>query len=153
VDGDDERPEGEESLFDHAGGEGNLHRLEEIFYDMALADPILREVFPQREPTHVDHLTSFTAESFGGPADFTRTLGFGYLIAVHRGLKITEEQRSRFVDLYLRALDIAGMPDDQPFRVAVREHLEFGSQVAVQNSWAESDDELHPIREVPLWTW
>ncbi|MEO3855768.1 hypothetical protein [Acrocarpospora sp. B8E8] len=44
-------------------------------------------------------------------------------------------------------------PDDQPFRDAVREHLEFGSRVAQQNSRATTDDELHPLRDVPLWTW
>ena len=45
------------------------------------------------------------------------------------------------------------MPDDEPFREAVRSHLEFGSQVAMQNSRAAGDDELHPLREVPRWTW
>jgi hypothetical protein len=74
----------------------------------------LRAVFAHREPTHVEHLTSVTAESFGGPAHFTPTLGFAYLIAVHRGLKITEEQRVRFVDLYLRALDVAGLLPSRP---------------------------------------
>jgi hemoglobin len=72
---------------------------------------------------------------------------------VHRGLKITEEQRQRFVELYLEALDKADMPNDPAFREAVREHVEFGSKVAMQNSNAASDDELHPLREVPRWTW
>ena len=36
---------------------------------------------------------------------------------------------------------------------AVREHLEFGSKVAMQNSHAETEDQLHPLREVPRWTW
>jgi hemoglobin len=49
--------------------------------------------------------------------------------------------------------DEAGMPDDEPFRRAVREHVEFGSHVAQQNSRAETDAELHPIREVPHWDW
>jgi hemoglobin len=35
----------------------------------------------------------------------------------------------------------------------VRSHVEFGSRVAQQNSWAESDAELHPIRSVPRWQW
>lgn len=35
----------------------------------------------------------------------------------------------------------------------VREHVEFGSRVAMQNSHAETDDDLHPLREVPHWTW
>ena len=86
-----------ETLYEHAGGDEGLHRLEELFYTKALADPVLRALFTERVPTHVDHLTWFTAESFGGPDRFTRELGFQYLIDVHRHLKITDEQRDRFV--------------------------------------------------------
>ena len=53
----------------------------------------------------------------------------------------------------MRALDVSGMPADPAFRDAVREHVEFGSQVAMQNSHATTDAELHPLREVPRWTW
>ena len=142
-----------ETLYEHAGGEDALHRLEQLFYDKALADPVLREVFTERVPTHVDHLSWFTAESFGGPDRFTREVGFAHLIDVHRHRKITDEQRDRFVALYLEALDEAGLPDDESFRAAVREHAEFGARVAQQNSWAETDSELHPIRAVPAWRW
>jgi hemoglobin len=45
------------------------------------------------------------------------------------------------------------MPADAPFRKAVMEHIEFGTQVAMQNSNARTDDELHPLRELPHWTW
>ncbi|MET9485408.1 group II truncated hemoglobin [Nocardia sp. NPDC006630] len=142
-----------ESLYEFAGGDEALHALEEIFYEKALADPILRELFPVRQPTHVDHLTWFTAESFGGPGRFTRELGFEYIINVHRGLHITDAQRQRFVEVYLEALDVAGLPQDEKFREAVRQHVEFGSHVAQQNSQAETDEQLHPLREVPHWTW
>lgn len=53
----------------------------------------------------------------------------------------------------MAALDKAGMPQDEAFRKAVREHVEFGSRVAVQNSNAATDAELHPLRSVPKWTW
>ena len=142
-----------ESLYDHAGGDEGLHRLEVLFYDKALSDPVLRAVFTARVPTHVEHLTWFTAESFGGPDRFSRELGFQYLIDLHRHLEITDEQRDRFITLYLEALDEAGLPDDAPFRQAVREHVEFGAQVAQQNSRAETDADLHPIRQVPHWNW
>ena len=142
-----------ESLFEHAGGDAALHRLEELFYDKALADPVLSVLFTERVPTHVDHLTWFTAESFGGPDRFTKELGFQYIIDVHRHLKITDEQRARFVEVYLASLDEARMPDDEAFRQAVREHVEFGAHVAQQNSWAETDADLNPIREVPHWDW
>lgn len=142
-----------ETLYGYAGGDQALHRLEELFYDKALADPILKSLFRRRVATHVDHLTWFTAESFGGPDRFTNQLGFQHIIDVHRHLRITDEQRERFVALYLEALDEAGLPTDQPFRQAVREHVEFGAHVAQQNSWADTDAELHPIREVPRWQW
>jgi hemoglobin len=141
------------SLFEFAGGEAALHRLEDIFYSSVLADPLLQPLFGAGRPEHVDHLTAFTAESFGGPDRFSRELGFAHLIEVHRGLRITEQQRQRFVDLYMQALDTAGMPTDPDFRQAVREHVEFGTKVAMQNSHATTDEELHPLRAVPRWTW
>jgi hemoglobin len=142
-----------ETLHQHAGGDEALHRLEELFYNKALADPVLKALFTKRVPSHVDHLTWFTAESFGGPDRFTRNLGFQHIIDVHRHLKITDEQRERFIALYLEALDEVGLPGDEPFRQAVREHVEFGARVAQQNSWAETDAGLHPIRQVPQWQW
>jgi hemoglobin len=142
-----------ETLYEHAGGDEGLHRLEDLFYEKALSDPVLASLFTERRPTHVDHLTWFTAESFGGPDRFSRELGFQYIIEVHRNLEITDEQRERFVALYLEALDDAAIPNDGPFREAVRAHVEFGSHVAQQNSWAKTDAELHPIRRVPQWNW
>src|SRR3954454_15846798 len=118
------------SLYELSGGHGGLHRLEQTFYDSVLRDPVLQPLFGAGQPQHVDHLTMFTAESFGGPDRFSRELGFAHLIAVHRGLHITAQQRERFVELYMAALDTAGMPADGPFRRAVREHVEFGTRVA-----------------------
>jgi hemoglobin len=141
------------SLYEHAGGEPALHRLEELFYSKVLADPLLQPLFGAGQPQHVEHLTWFTAESFGGPDRFTQELGFDHLVSVHRGLQITDEQRERFVALYLEALDEAGLPDDEPFREAVRSHIDFGTRVAQQNSRAATDAELYPLDHVPLWEW
>jgi hemoglobin len=145
-----------ETILEHAGGADALRRFIEIFYAGVLADPLLQPLFGAGRPEHVDHLTAFEVEAFGGPdgpEPFTRTLGFQHLIDVHRGLRISEPQRARFVELYLAAADTAGLPDDPPFREALRSHVEFGTEVAMQNSHAETDDQLHPLREVPKWTW
>jgi hemoglobin len=141
------------SLYEHAGGEQAIHRLEAAFYASVLADPLLQPLFGEGQAHHVEHLTMFTAETFGGPARFSRELGFAHLIDVHRHLGISEEQRRRFVELYMRALEESDLPQDEPFVRAVREHVEFGTQVAMQNSNATTDEELHPLREVPRWTW
>jgi hemoglobin len=140
-------------LYEHAGGEEGLRRLVVSFYSIVLADPIMGPLFGGGKPQHVDHLTAFTAESFGGPDRFSREVGFSHLIDVHRGLHITEDQRQRSVEFYRAALDITAMPSDPDFRKAVLEHVEFGSRVAMQNSNAENDSELYPLYEVPRWTW
>jgi hemoglobin len=142
------------TLYEHAGGHEGLHRFIDTFYSSVLSDPLLQPLVGAGRPEHVAHLTAFTAETFGGPKAFSRDMGgFAGLIDVHRGLKITESQRRRFVELYMAAADQAGLPADSPFREALRSHVEFGSQVAVQNSHAETDDQLHPLREVPRWDW
>ena len=106
----------------------------------------------------------------GADDDFlTRWRGVRDALAGHRGYLGTRLHRGcdaefRFVNVArwssplmfaraIRSVDAAGMPDDEPFRTAVREHVEFGSRVAMQNSNATSDAELHPLREVPRWTW
>src|SRR3954467_3652557 len=98
------------TLFEFAGGEAALHRLEETFYASVLADPVLQPLFGAGKPEHVEHLTAFTAETCGGPDRFSRELGFAHLIEVHRGLRISEEQRQRCVELYLAALDPTESP-------------------------------------------
>jgi hemoglobin len=92
------------SLYEYAGGHQGLRRFIDAFYSSVLADPVLQPLFGAGRPAHVDQLTAFDSESFGGPDDFTRTMGgFARLIAVHRGLKITEAQRP--------AASAAGGPD------------------------------------------
>jgi truncated hemoglobin YjbI len=98
--------------------------------------------------------SAFDVESFGGPDRYTRELGgFQSIIDVHRHLRITEAQRQRFVKLYMAAADTAGLPDDGPFRDALRSHVEFGSRVAMRNSHARTDNDLHLLREVPRRGW
>jgi hemoglobin len=143
-----------QTLFDHAGGRPALRRFIDAFYTSVLRDPVLQPLFGEGRPEHVDQLTAFDSESFGGPDEFSRTMGgFAHLIEVHRGLQITEPQRRRFVELYLAAADSAQLPADAAFREALRSHVEFGSRVAMQNSHARTDDELHPLRAVPQWQW
>jgi hemoglobin len=102
----------------------------------------------------VPHLTAFEVEAFGGPDRYTKEYGgFQAIIEAHRHLNITPEQRARFIELYMAAADTAGLPSDERFRATLRSHVEFGADVAVQNSHARTDAELHPLREVPRWNW
>lgn len=142
------------TLYEHAGGWDALYRFSDLFYHACLVDPLLQPLFGHEQPGHVERFTAFTAESFGGPDRFTKEMGgFRHLIDAHRGYKITEAQRQRFVDILMKSADEAGLPTDPAFREALKSHVDFGSQVATQNSNANTEAELHPLREVPKWQW
>jgi len=59
-----------------AGGDPPATAWSRIFYDTVLRDPLLQPLFGDGQAAHVEHLTMFTAESFGGPARFTAELAF-----------------------------------------------------------------------------
>ena len=142
------------SLYEHVGGAEGLHRLVSTWYPTVLADPLLQPLFGAGHADHVPHLTAFLAEVFGGPTHYTDQLGgFPAVLAPHRGKRIDEDQRQRFIDLFLRAADTAGLPDDERTRDALRSYLAFGTEVAVRNSHATGAADLHPCQEVPRWDW
>lgn len=142
------------TLYEYAGGWDALYRFSDLFYHACLVDSLLQPLFGHEQPGHVERFTAFTAESFGGPDQFTKEMGgFRHLIDAHRGYAITEAQRQRFVDLFMAAADKAGLPADEAFRAALKSHVDFGSHVATQNSNATTEAELHPLRDVPKWHW
>ena len=56
----------------------------------------------------------------GGPAVYTEKLGgYEHMLARHRGLAITPDQRLRFVNLLSTAAHRADLPADPEFRAAI----------------------------------
>jgi hemoglobin len=143
-----------ETIYERAGSEAGIRKIVDAFYSSIFEDPVLQPVFGEPVATHVDHLTAFLAEEFGGPARYSEELGgFPAVVAVHRGRKITEEQRRRFVELFMAAVERTGFAEDERFKDAVRSAIEFGTEVAKVNSHATTDDELYPLQEIPRWRW
>ena len=88
----------------------------------------------------------------GGPADYTDGLGgYEHMLAKHRGLAITPEQRLRFVTLLSQAADDAGLPDDPEFRAAIMGYAEWGTRLAVTTPHPGADVVEHA--PVPRWGW
>lgn len=73
------------------------------------------------------------------------------MLAKHRGLAITSEQRRRFVSLLSLAADDAELPDDAEFRSALLAYAEWGTRLAMNNS--QPDAEPPPRAPVPRWSW
>jgi hemoglobin len=141
------------TLLEWAGGVPALRRMLDAFYDRVEADDLLSGFFPGGvSEEHRAHVTLWWGEVFGGPADYTDRLG-GYerMLAHHRGLGITGEQRLRFVTLMSRAADDARLPADPEFRAALMGYVEWGTHLALANSQPGAATVEHA--PVPRWGW
>jgi hemoglobin len=64
-----------ETIYDRLGGDAGLRRLVDVFYSSIFEDPVLQPVFGSPVATHVEDLTAFLGEVFGGPPRYSRELG------------------------------------------------------------------------------
>ena len=143
----------EPTLYEWAGGREAFDRLINAFYDRVEQDGLLSPFFPGG--VHADHrrnVAAWWSEVFGGPPTYSQQLG-GYerMVAKHRQLGITDDQRFRFASLMSHAADDAGMPNDPEFRSALVAYLEWGTRIALGNSQAGAAVIEHA--PVPRWGW
>lgn len=141
------------SLYEWAGQKGALSALINAFYDRVEHDELLSAFFPGGvSAEHRDHVIAWWSEVFGGPTRYSDELGgYEHMLAKHRGLGITPEQRLRFASLMSRAADDAGLPDDPEFRAALVSYLEWGTRLAMHNSQPGAPVVEHA--PVPRWGW
>ncbi len=141
------------TLVEWAGGPPAVRRLIDAFYDRVETDELLAPFFPGGvSEEHRHHVSAWWTEVLGGPAVYTEELG-GYerMLAHHRGLGITAEQRLRFATTMSRAADDAGLPADPEFRAALVGYLEWGTRLALENSQPGANPP--PRAPVPRWGW
>ena len=143
----------EQTLYSWAGGEEALARLINAFYDRVEGDELLSPFFPGGvSDEHRTHVIAWWCEVFGGPTRYSDELG-GYerMLAHHRNLQITPEQRFRFASVMSRAADDAALPADPEFRSALVAYLEWGTRIALHNS--QEGAEVVEHAPVPRWGW
>jgi hemoglobin len=141
------------TLYDWVQGRPAIARLIDCFYDRVERDDLLSPFFPGGvSAEHREHVTTWWCEVLGGPAGYTERLG-GYpaMLAHHRSLGITAEQRFRFASLMSLAADDAGLPDDPEFRAALVSYLEWGTRLGMHNSQPGAD--VVQRAPVPRWGW
>jgi hemoglobin len=141
------------TIYEWAGGSEAFGRWLNAFYDLVEEDDQLAPLFGGRvTEDHRRHVTLWWSEVMGGPARYTEDHGgYEHMLAKHRGLAITAEQRLRFVTLLSRAADLAELPADPEFRAALMGYAEWGTRLAVQNSQPGAEVTQHA--PVPRWGW
>ncbi|MGH2951200.1 MAG: group II truncated hemoglobin [Solirubrobacterales bacterium] len=141
------------TLYQWAGGREGLERMLNAFYDRVEDDELLAPLFGGKvSEEHRANVTTWWCEVFGGPPAYTEELGgYAHMVAKHRDLAITPEQRHRFGSLMSLAADDAELPDDPEFRSALVAYVEWGTRLAMHNSAPGAKVAAHA--PVPLWGW
>jgi hemoglobin len=143
-----------QTIYEWGGGHEPFARWLNRFYDLVEREaPEIAALFGGSVSSeHRGHVTDWWVEVMGGPARYTEDRG-GYeqMLARHRGLAITPEQRLQFVTLLSRAADDAGLPDDPEFRAAIMGYAEWGTRLASHNSQPGVETVAHA--PVPRWGW
>jgi hemoglobin len=142
------------TIYQWAGGTEAFERWLNRFYDLIEEEGSLVHLFGGKvSGEHRAHVLAWWVEVMGGPADYTANLG-GYpaMLARHRDLAITPEQRRLFVALLSQAADEVELPADPEFRAAIVGYAEWGSRLAMHNSDPEATD-IAADAPTPRWGW
>ena len=140
------------TFYDAVGGAEALRRLIDSFYEQVLVDPLLAPVFVNFTQQHIDHVVVWLSEVFGGPAEYSARLGGHHaLLSQHLNLRISEEQRVRWVELML-ATAAKELPGDELLQQRFGEYIEWGTKIARSVSQQEGTD-LGDPGPVPHWGW
>jgi hemoglobin len=141
------------TILEWGGGPEAFRRWLDVFYDLIEQEPDIVALFGGRvSEQHRTRVTAWWVEVMGGATEYTDKLGgYAHMLAQHRELAITPDQRLRFVTLLSRAADDAGLPDDPEFRAALLGYAEWGSRLALHNSQPGAD--VVGEAPVPRWGW
>ena len=141
------------SIFEWAGGLPALTRMTRIFYERYVpADDLLAPLFAGMSADHPERVAKWLGEVFGGPSAYSDQFGgYTHMLSEHRGRHLTEDQRSRWVELLMRSARDAGLPNDAEFRAAFGSYIEWGSRLAYENSQSQARPPEH--MPMPHWDW
>lgn len=146
-------PDDQPTVFEWAGGLPAFTAMMRLHYEKYVpADPLLAPVFAQMPTDHPQRVAAWLAEVFCGPKFYSEGYG-GYerMLGQHLGKCLTEEQRTRWVELLMRSANEAGMPNDAEWRSVFSSYIEWGSRLAVENSQEQSRPPVH--MPMPHWDW
>jgi hemoglobin len=142
------------TLYEWAGDMQTFQTLFSKFYDKVLKDDLLSDVFKTMSAEHVNHVSHFVAEVFGGEKLYTKREGGSHskMIGKHIGKMLTEEKRQRWVQLLLQTADEIGLKSDPEFRSAFVGYIEWGTRLAVINSRLTINP-MDTAEPMPKWGW
>lgn len=103
------------SLYEAVGGYDALLALSHAWHRRCMADPLASHPFshPGQHPQHSERLAAYWAEAFGGPTDYSDTMGSeAHVVAMHVCNEKHDELNERCIELFNQAIVDAELPEE-----------------------------------------
>jgi hemoglobin len=141
------------TLYEFAGGDAAWLTFAHALHQRCLDDPELNHPFSHSlDPLHLEHLASYLAEVFGGPAVYSRTCGgHSTMLLIHAESGAPDDMATRFAHCFVAAADDAHFPDDPDFRHALREYVDYATREV--QSYSAHGSGVPPELAMPRWSW
>ncbi|QGN34224.1 group II truncated hemoglobin [Microlunatus sp. Gsoil 973] len=140
------------TVYEAAGGADAIRRLAEAWHARCLADPIAEHPFSHgTHPQHTERLAAYWGEMLGGPPAFTSGLGTeADVVRMHSGNGPHPELDTAAECCFVKALDDAQIPDEEPLRTNLIDWFRWSSSL-VNHGFRK--DEVDDGLRLPKWTW
>ena len=142
-----------ESVYDAMGGAEAVHALAHHWHERVLADPVVSHAFSHGfRDDHTERLAAYWVEQLGGPTAYTDGIGdHSEVLRLHSGNGEHAEMDRRSEACFARAMDDAGLPDDDRLRATLTAWFHWG--VELMDTYPETPDAVPDHLPLPRWTW
>jgi hemoglobin len=147
-------PRSVRSLYEAAGGEAGLLRLAEAWHARVLADPVVSHAFSHGyRSDHTARLAAYWAEALGGPQAYSGAYGDeSSVVRLHSGNGQHEDMDRRAIACFDRALEDAGLADDEVTRQALHDYFAWATTTSMAG-YPDSADDVPAGLPFRRWSW
>jgi hemoglobin len=141
------------SVFEVAGGQAAFLKLASALNERCLEDPVLNHPFSHPgHPQHVEHLAAYFAEVFGGPTNYSDTLGgHSAMLSIHANSGADDDLAPRFASCFVVAMDDAGLPNDPQLRRVMSDYITWATSEV--HTYSPRGSVVPTNHSFPHWSW
>ncbi len=141
-------------MFEAAGGSRAFLDLARAWHRRCLEDEVVSHAFshPGQHPQHTERLAAYWAEALGGPPVYSAVMGdHSHVLRLHSGNGEHVEMDERAQVCFVRALDDAGLPEDERLRTTLEAYFRWAT--GLMAAYPHSAEDVRDGLGVPRWSW
>ena len=142
-----------ETLYESVGGTAGLQRLAGAWHARVMADDVVSHAFMHGfHPEHTERLAAYWAEAFGGPTDYSDSIGDETaVVRLHSGNGPHEEMDQRAIACFDNALVDVGLDENPHLRQVLHDYFAWATKTTMSR-YHESGDVPVGL-PIPHWSW